>query len=89
MIIEWILEVSAAFNEWFATLFPPVDLPFNPAQPVDLDPMIGWVVGIGFWVDFGLLAGIAAAAAGIWVAFLGTKAVRALVAHVPFFGGRG
>lgn len=90
MIVEWLLELSAGFNEWVASLAPAMDLPFDPEAPVaDWGPFLSWTVGLGWWIDFTLLAAICAAAVGIWLAAGGVKLVRVLLSHVPFFGGRG
>lgn len=90
MIVEWIMEVSAGFLEWFATLFPPVDLPEWVENPFfGLSWIVEAAAGWGAWVNIPFIASVALVVLGVYVTTILAKLFRVLIAHVPFIGGRG
>lgn len=90
MIIEWLLEISAGFLEWIGSLFPPIDLPEWVESPfLGLQWIIEAAAGWGVWINVPFVAGVAALCMSAFVITFTIKLVRVLIAHVPFFGGRG
>lgn len=88
MIVEWWIGVVSSFVDWVASLFPTWSAP-------DLDPSsgIGQVVSagasLGNWVPWTVLLFCVGVVVAAWLVTLGIKIVRALIAHVPEFGGAG
>lgn len=90
MIIEWLLEISAGFLEWVGSLLPPIDLPSWVENPfMGLQWVVEAAAGWGVWVNVPIVAGVAAVVIGVFGTTFVVKLVRVLIAHVPFFGGRG
>lgn len=90
MITEWLIAVGSGFAKFIVTLFPTLSL---PSGLVNVDDSVRGVIemaaGTGVFVDWtyiGLVAGIPLA---IWAGGLLLKGTRALIAHLPFVGGRG
>lgn len=90
MFIEWLAQVGAAIGEWFAGLIPPLDI---PDELVHLDEAINSIFeygnGLGAWIDLQLCAAILAIPLVVWVVGLSVRAIRAIIAHIPFIGGGG
>ena len=90
MIAEFFMSLAAGFVDWLAGLFGEWE---PPAALVDMSDSIGYLWGqfasLGVWVDWGVLAACVAAALTTWAVVVGIKLVRAVVAHVPVFGGAG
>lgn len=47
------------------------------------------MAGMGAWVEWTVLAACVAVQVAIWGSVVGIKLVRAVVAHIPGFGGAG
>lgn len=91
MIIEFFLNLAHWFSDWFINLFPDWE---PPAEFTNLDSTVNqlWrdnLGGLSVWIPFPLVISCAVAAIGVWATGLGIKAVRAIAAHVPAFGGSG
>jgi hypothetical protein len=90
MIVEWIIYIATGFGEWVAGLFPTLDI---PAELVNLDDSVNQLFmygeGLGAFIPWGVVGTLAAIPLLVWVAGLTIKTIRALVAHIPFVGGRG
>lgn len=90
MIVEWLLSVGAAISEWVASLMPPVEIPDEIVNVDDsINDLFALGSGLGAWVDWALCAIVLGIPLTIWVVGLSVRALRALIAHVPFFGGGG
>ncbi len=90
MIVEWIVSVGAAIASWVATLFPVLDIP--PSLTTLDDSMSGIFAmgtGLGAWIDWPTVGTLMAVPLIVWVAGLTIRGIRALLAHLPFIGGRG
>lgn len=92
MIIEWVLGLSAGFNEWLFSLFPTVD----EVPAYVSDPFAGWetsigpyIDGIGYWINLPALLVIVAASVVLWGIFAVIRLARAAAGHVPLVGGNG
>lgn len=90
MIVEWFMSVASGFAGWLATLFPEFEEASWMTDP--LGPLYGtltFLSSLGTWVDIVAIAGIGGFVLSLYgVAYL-IKLIRVLIAHVPFFGGRG
>lgn len=90
MIVLWFFSVAAGFVQWLASLFPVLEL---PDQLVNLDDGFNSVFamgdGLGAFVPWPVIGVLAAVPLTIWVGGLTIRALRALIAHLPFIGGRG
>lgn len=90
MIIEWLAKVGIGIASWVVTLFPEIEL---PEILVDLDDHINGLFaygeGLGAFVAWPVIGAIAAIPLLAWAGGLLFKAVRALLAHIPLFGGKG
>lgn len=90
MIIEWLMSVAGGFVQWLAGLFPVLEL---PDELVHLDDSFNNVFamgdGLGAFIPWPLVGAIAALPLVVWVGGLTIRALRALVAHLPWIGGRG
>lgn len=90
MIVEFFMGLGAAFSEWIAGLFGEWDI---PDFLVNLDDMINEILdnldGVAVWVDWGFILICVLAVIGVWGVGLAVKGVRAIAAHIPFFGGSG
>lgn len=90
MIIEWLMRVGTGFASWVVSIFPTLDL---PEGIVNLDDHITSVLalgaGTGVFIDWTYIGFVAAIPLSVWALGLLVKAVRALVAHIPFVGGKG
>jgi len=90
VITEWFAEIAMDFAIWIASLFPEWEVPVwmedtRGAMVTFLESS----VGLGVWVDWSAL-GICLTAVGVaYVAGLTIRLIRAILAHVPQFGGSG
>lgn len=88
MIIEWIMELSAGFLGWMASLAPEIEqIPDDVTDP--LGPLVEAVAGTGHWVDWLSIGVIVGVVTSLWLIAFGLKFARALAAHIPFVGGNG
>lgn len=90
MIVEWLVQVGAGFAQWIVSLFPSLVLPSDLVHlDTSIKSLLALGAGTGVFVDWsyiGLVAGIPLA---VWGAGVLVKAIRTLIAHIPFIGGRG
>lgn len=90
MIVEWLMTVSSGFVDWFASLFPQLEL---PAELVNVDDALNTVAsygdGMGAFVNWTIVGLIAAVPITVWCAGFLIKIARVLIAHIPFVGGKG
>lgn len=90
MIINWIIDVALGFVAWLGSLFPVWDIPPALAAPGTLvNQVMGSFLGLGAWVDWGVLGAVAIAVVGTWLVMFGVKLVMKLVSYLPFVGGSG
>lgn len=90
MIVEWLLEISASFLEWFGSLFPPIDLPDWVENPFfGLQWVVEAAVGWGVWINVPVLVAVSSVVLGVYATTFLVKLFRVLIAHIPFIGGRG
>lgn len=90
MIVEWIVSVGSGFASWVASLFPVLELPewFTGVDEL-VNDVFGYGDGLGAWIDWPIVVPILVAPLAIWALALGVRAARALIAHIPFLGGKG
>lgn len=90
MIIEWLSQVGASIWAWVAGLFPDWTL---PSELTDPNGLLGSVfalgTGLGPFVDWGFVTAVGAIPLAFWALMLSIKAIRALISHIPLFGGKG
>lgn len=90
MITEWLISVGAAISDWFVSLLP-TDPP--PAFIQNFNSMMNSLMsnlsGVSVWVDWAFVLGVVGVVLAVWVTGFGVKFVRAVAAHIPFFGGAG
>lgn len=90
MISEAFINFALGIATWAVGLIPDWEL---PAELLDADGMISdlfaFGAGLGPWVDWGFVLGLAAIPLGVWVIGLTWKAIRTILSHFPQFGGSG
>lgn len=90
MITEWFLGLVSTVVQFFVDGIPDWEV---PSQVVNLDDTIngftGMLDGSGVWLPWAFMFGCIAVVVGSYVVGLTVKVVRAVLAHVPAFGGAG
>ncbi|KRA23520.1 hypothetical protein ASD65_03100 [Microbacterium sp. Root61] len=90
MISEWFLGLAVGFVQWLAGVFgewtPPPELTGASSA---VNGIIGSLAGMGVWVAWPVLGACVGAAITAWAIVVGIKLVRAVIAHIPAFGGAG
>lgn len=90
MIVEWLISVGSGIGTWVASLFPELDIPSGIVNLDDnLSALIAMGAGLGVWVDWTYIGFVAAIPLVIFTGGLLIKALRSLIAHLPFIGGKG
>ncbi|WP_137878070.1 hypothetical protein [Microbacterium sp. 4NA327F11] len=90
MITEWFGSLVVQFLDWLATVFGPWTPPTELTDAVSaVNGLIASFSSVGVWVDWTVLGSCVVASIGVWVVVVGIKIVRAVVAHIPAFGGAG
>ena len=89
MIIEWLVTLAVNIVTWLSEEV----LTWEGIQPVDIwghvEGMVAQFASIGVWIDWPAVSTAVGLAIGVWLVCLGIKAIRALIAHIPQFGGSG
>lgn len=90
MIIEWLFGLVEGVSGWLAEQMPDDEL---PDFLVNLDGMVNDVIdnvdGIAVWADWVYILAVVSAVVLFWGLAFVVKIIRALLAHVPLFGGAG
>lgn len=89
MIIEFLYQVGNTVALWVVGFLPhiPDEQAVAASQPLY---MIGTYMGaLSSWVNWPLVAAQVVFVLSTYFLFMGFKIVRAVIAHVPFFGGAG
>lgn len=89
MIIEFLYQVGNTVAMWVIGFLPhiPDEQALAASQPL---LMIGAYMGsLNSWVNWPLVAAQVVVVTGLYFTFMALKIVRALISHVPFFGGSG
>jgi hypothetical protein len=89
VIFEYFLGLVADIVNWLAANVFTWDGPQPRNVWGDIEGMVNNVASIGVWIDWAAIFTAAALAIGVWLACLGIKALRALIAHIPQVGGAG
>lgn len=90
MITEWLISLSVGFVEWIASMLGPWEPPQELLDMVDgVTGILATFSSLGVWVNWVVLGGCVTVAVGVWVAVVGIKLIRAVLAHIPLFGGAG
>lgn len=90
MITEYLITLATSFVGWVAGLFPAFENPTVLDQFAGfVTTAMGWFVGLGVWVDWGVLSACVAAQMLVTLAVFSAKGLRAALAHIPLFGGAG
>jgi hypothetical protein len=89
VITEWFLSLAEGVINWFVTIIPPL-----PAVAVDdastsLGELGSLVGSMSVWVNWIGVGAQVSVVMTLYFTFLAVKILRALFAHVPFFGGNG
>lgn len=90
MITEWFVSIGCHIAAWVGSLFPdwtPPDFLVHFSDTVNA--ILANVSGLGVWADWVYIIICVSAVMLVWGVSFGIKLVRAIVAHVPFFGGAG
>lgn len=89
MIVEWLIGIASNIVTWLSEDV----LTWEGAQPRDvwgdIEGMVAQFASIGVWIDWAAVSAAVALAIGVWLVCLTIKAIRALLAHIPQFGGAG
>lgn len=90
MIVEWFLGLVAFVLGWFAELFgtwtPPPELTEATTR---VGTLLGEFSSLGTWIDWTVLGACVLTQIVTWGIVLGVKLIRAVGAHLPWFGGSG
>lgn len=89
MIIEFLYGIGNFISVWVLGWLPhiPDEAAFAMSQPLYA---IGSYMGsLRSWVNWPLVATQVGLVLGLYFTFMALKIVRALISHVPFFGGSG
>lgn len=90
MISEFFFGLATFFVDWLADMFgewsPPPE--FTQARDSVQDLLSGFS-SVGVWVNWTVLAACVAVSVLSWGSVFLIKFIRAVVAHVPVFGGSG
>lgn len=90
MITEFFIGLAAWVVGWIAGLFGEWTPPAELTQATSgLNDLMGTFASLGVWVSWPVLGACIAAAVGVWAAVLIVKLIRAVLAHIPAFGGSG
>lgn len=90
MIVQYFLQIGAAFIAWLGGLMPAVDIPASVASPGGiLNSILAFASGLGVWIDWSFLGICCGVVVLAWSSGLLMKVGRAVIAHVPWFGGKG
>lgn len=89
MISDWMIDVALGFALWFLDLLPPIHLDPQFLDGSYLQLVLDWFDGLGVWVVWPVVVLCVSTVAGTWLLGFGVKALRALIAHIPFVGGKG
>jgi hypothetical protein len=90
MISEWFLNMTATFVAWLGSLFPEWEdsTAFDSVAGL-VSELFGWFVGLGVWVDWGVLSVCVALQLSVTLAAFSIKVLRGVASHIPLFGGSG
>lgn len=89
MITEWLVGMVEDLLIFIANLMPSWSPGEMAGARSTLMGLLETFGGFGVWIDWTLLGVCMAAVVGAWAVAVGTKLIRALLAHVPQFGGSG
>lgn len=90
MIVEWLVQLATSMGAWFVGLFPDWEVPewFTDADGY-VAGLFGFFDGLSPFIDWAFIGAICMVPMAVWLIGLTVKGVRVLIAHVPFFGGKG
>lgn len=89
MITEWLVAVVQDLLVFVANLLPSWSPGDMAAARSTLVNLVQQFADFGVWVDWTLLGVCMAAVTTAWAVAVGTKLIRALLAHLPGVGGAG
>lgn len=89
MVTELLLAVAQLIATWVQGLFPPLPTDNLLDGLVQLATIGQYVGSLSVWVNWLALAAQVAFVLGTYFTFLGVRIARALIGHVPLFGGNG
>lgn len=89
MITEWFLQLAANVTTWFIGLWPAA-----ASVPTWITGAAGYVqnvinsgAGLGAWIPWPLVIGVATFQVGTWFALWVVKVVRWVIGLIPTMGG--
>lgn len=91
MIVEFFTGLGVNIAIWLASFFPTDwEVPeFLLTFDQTVNGLLAMLTGVSVWVDWTVAITCVSVVMATWVIALGVKVVRALIAHVPQFGGAG
>lgn len=90
MITEALVGVGASLVGWIVGLFPDWDPPaWMVETPVKYRGLFEGFADMGVWIDWVALGLVIGTVVTAYVAGFVVRMVRAIVAHIPQFGGGG
>lgn len=90
MITEWFLNWVTSVVRWLVDLLPDWDFPEELSNPGGmLQTILANAAGVGVWIDWAAIIGLALIPLGVWVIGLLWKGLRTAFSHFPFIGGSG
>jgi hypothetical protein len=89
MITQVFINLAKSFLIWLAGLFGSADLSVLQSVKASVTSFSAQVASFGSWVDWAVLGACITGVTGTWVVASVIKLVRAVVAHIPQFGGAG
>ncbi|MDI1338133.1 MAG: hypothetical protein PSU94_18280 [Lacunisphaera sp.] len=90
MILEWLLGIGVTIGDWFASLFPDVEVPpFLTGLDSMLNDLFAQLGGVSVWADWGFIFVVVGVVVVVWGIAFTIKIVRAIASYLPFIGGAG
>lgn len=89
MIPEFLINIGMGLAAFVVALFPPIPFDSLMSASSALNGLGQHVASLSAWVNWLALAGQITIVMGLYFTFLAVRILRALLGHVPFFGGNG
>jgi hypothetical protein len=88
MIIEWLNSIAMGFVGWLGGLMPHWDAPTDSPSGA-FAQIVQVIAGMGVWIPWPVLILCTGIVVAAWLVTLSVMLLRAVIAHVPLFGGAG
>ena len=88
MIAEWFINLASSASTWFLGLFGTADPPaFIATVGTFVSGLLVKASGLGAWIPWRVVIGVAGVCLALFATGLGLKAVRWIIGIIPGMGG--